>query len=195
MIVAFGHEAGCGKDTFIMFCMDYIRAKYKSVEVLREGFADRLYDLCHSLYSWAGFQRRQHYIQNPKAKEEVLPAIGKTPRECLIGIAEGVREFDPFAWLSPVYRNKPRHLKFISDLRTEQEVAVGKEVGAYLVKIERPNRPQIDCKVSAILRNRTDCWNEVIVNDGDLTAFLAKAIEFSERVLEPHIRACLIARK
>lgn len=195
MIVAFGHEAGCGKDTGIMFCMDYLRARFKGLEILREGFADRLYDLCFNLYSWAGFQRRQFYIQNPKAKEEKLSALGKSPRELLIGIAERVREFDPYAWLNPVFRNKPKHLKFISDLRTPQEVEVGRELDAYLVKIERPNRPQITCAVSAMLRDRTDCWDEVIVNEGTLSEFNQKMVEFTERKLVPHVQSCLFAKK
>lgn len=195
LIVAFGHEAGCGKDTFIMFCTDYLRAKFKALEIIREGFADRLYDLCYSLYGWAGFRLRQHYIQHPKAKEEILPAIGKTPRDCLIGIAERVREFDPYAWLNPVYRNKPRHIKFISDLRTPQEVEVGQTLGAYLVKIERPDRPVINCNVSAMLRGRTDCWSEIIVNSGSLTDFREKSIEFCERMLVPHIQQCLFAKR
>lgn len=195
MIVAFGHEAGCGKDTFIMFCTDYLRAKFKALEIIREGFADRLYDLCYSLYSWAGFQRRQFYIANPKAKEEILPALGKSPRDLLIGVAEKVREFDPYAWLNPVYRNKPRHIKFISDLRTTQEVEVGQTLGAYLVKIDRPDRPAVNCKVSAILRGRSDCWNEIILNTGSLTTFREQSIEFCERKLVPHIQACLYAKR
>jgi hypothetical protein len=195
MIFAFGHEAGCGKDTFIMFCMDELRARFKGLELIREGFADRLYDLCFNLYSWAGFQQRQFYITNPKAKEEVLPALGKTPRQLLIGIAEKVREFDPCAWLNPVFRNKPRHLKFISDLRTPEEVEVGRSLGAYLVKIERPGCPKVQCAVSALLRDRTDCWDEVILNDGNLSQFRDKALEFNERKLVPIIQSVLLAKK
>lgn len=191
MIVAFGHEAGTGKDTFVMFAIDYLRAKFKQLELQREGFADRLYDLCFNLYGWAGFRQRQYYVSNPKAKEETLAAIGRTPRQCLIGVAEKVREFDLNAWLQPVYLNKPRHVKFITDLRTPQEAEAGREHGAYLVKIDRPNRPQINCAVSAMLRGRTDVWDETITNDGSLSEWRDKAIEFCERRLMTHIQQCL----
>lgn len=191
MIVAFGHEANTGKDTFVMFAMDYLRSKYKSLELVREGFADRLYDLCYSIYGWAGFHRRQYYITNPKAKEEILPAVGRTPRQLLIGIAEKVREFDPHAWLKPVYLNKPRHVKFITDLRTPQEVETGKELGAYMVRIDRPDRSVIECAVSAMLRGRNDLWKEIILNNGSLSDWRDKAVEFSDRVVVPHIQECL----
>lgn len=194
MIIALGHEAGTGKDTFVMFAIDYLRQKYKQLDIQREGFADRLYDLCYSLYSWAGFKSRHYYIANPKAKEEILPAVGKTPRQLLIGIAEKVREFDPCAWLKPVLMNKPAHLKWITDLRTPEEVKQAKETGIYLLKIDRPDAPRIECNVSAMLRGWNG-WDEIIINDGNLEVWRNKAIEFCERKIVPHLRNALLVRK
>lgn len=191
MIIAFGHEPGTGKDTFVMFAIDYLRAKFKNLELQREGFADRLYDMCFHLYGWAGFHQRQYYVANPKAKEEVLEAIGKTPRQCLIGLAEKMREFDPKVFLQPVYRNKPRHVKFITDLRTPEEVEEGKKHGVYFVKIDRPGKPKVECRVSAMLRERPEVWDEIILNTGSLSDLRDKAIEFCDRVTLSHIQTCL----
>lgn len=195
MIIAFGHEPNTGKDTFVMFIVDFLRQKYKQLEIQREGFADRLYDLCYSLYGWAGFRTRQYYMGNPKAKEEILPAVGKTPRQILIGVAEKVREFDPYAWLSPVFRNRPRHLKLITDLRTPQEVEVGKQIDAYFVRIDRPDRPRIECSVSAMLRGHDHVWDEIITNDGNLETWREKALSFCERKIVPHIQQCLLEKR
>jgi hypothetical protein len=195
MIIAFGHEAGTGKDTFVMFAIDYLRTRFKNLELQREGFADRLYDLCFNLYGWAGFRQRQYYLATPKAKEEILPAIGKTPRECLIGLAEKMREFDPQVFLQPVYQNKPRHIKFITDLRTPEEVTAGREHGAYLVKIDRPGRPQIECRVSAMLRGTPDVWSEIILNTGTLSDLRDQSLEFCDRVCVPHIQKCLLEKR
>lgn len=194
MIYAFGHEPNTGKDTLVMFIIDHIRAKFKNLDIPREGFADRIYDLAFSLYGWAGFQTRHYYMANPKAKEAVLPAVGKTPRQIVIGIAEHVREFDPEAWLRPVFLNKPKHAKFITDLRTFEEVEVGRKLGAYLVRIDRPDAPKIECKISKILRG-WEGWNEVLVNDGDLTKWRQTGIDFAERVVIPGIQKILLAGK
>jgi hypothetical protein len=192
MIYAFGHEPNTGKDTLVMFIIDHLRAKFKNLDIPREGFADRIYDLCHSLYGWAGFQTRHYYAANPKAKEVILPLVGKTPRQLVIGIAEHVRMFDPSAWLRPVFLNKPKHAKFITDLRTFEEVQEGKKLGAYLVRIDRPDAPKIECTVSAILRG-WDGWDETLVNDGDMTKWRETAIAFAERKVVPGIQKILLS--
>jgi hypothetical protein len=195
MIIALGHEAGTGKDTFVMFAIDYLRQKYKNLELNREGFADRVYDLCYSVYSWAGFRTRHYYITNPRAKEEILAPIGKTPRQCLIGVAEKVREFDPQAWLNAVFQNKPKHVKWITDLRTPEEVEVGRKLGAYLVRVQNPNAPAIQCSVSAMLRGREDVWDETLINDGTLDQWKEQAFAFCDRKVVPHIQQCLLEKR
>lgn len=195
MIIALGHEPNTGKDSFVMFAIDYLRQKFKQLDIQREGFADRVYDLCYALYGWAGFRSRQYYINNPKAKEEILPAIGKTPRQCLIGVAEKVREFDPDAWLQPVYKNPVRHVKFITDMRTIEEVDAGNKLGAYMLRIDKPNAPKIECRVSALLRGRDELWHEILNNSGTLSDWRDQSIAFCDRKIVPHIKQCLSEKR
>ncbi len=190
MIIAFGHESGTGKDTFVMFLIEHLRHKFRLLDISREGFADKLYDLCQSLYGWAGFESRQYYLLHPQHKERAL-SNGMTPREILIGMAEKMREFDPHAFLNPVYRNSVRHVKFITDLRTLEEAEIGKQLGVYMVRIQRANKPLINCRVSAILRGRDDLWDETLYNDGTMTEWRTQAVEFCERKVVPHIQECL----
>jgi hypothetical protein len=190
MIIAIGHEPNVGKDSFVMFATDYLRQKFKGLDIQREGFADRAYDTCYSLYSWAGFKHRTHYIQYPHEKEIVLPKIGKTPRQLLIAIAEKIREFDPQAWLMPVFMNKPKHLKFIPDLRTIDEIRVARQTDTIVVKINRPDKPKIECKTSAILKDYQG-WDYVIENTGSLSEFRDSTLKFITTKVESRLMEIL----
>src|SRR6266496_2523002 len=122
MILAIGHRTGVGKDTVAMFLTDYLRSRnMKGLNIIREGFVDRLYDLCYSFYSWAGFQTRQYYTMNRKAKDELLPKLNMTPRQLLIALSHNLNNFDPNIFLNAITKNNDFHLKIIPDLRRPWE--------------------------------------------------------------------------
>lgn len=194
MILAIGHESGVGKDTFTMFLIDYMRTKnMKGLKILREGFADRLYDLCHSFYGWAGFKSRQHYVMFPKDKEVVLALIGRTPRQLLIDVSNKLNEFDPDMFMNAVTKNKDFHLKVIPDLRRPWEFDAVEKVGGYRLRIKKKGyESTTEMDVDLGREPYLDRWNLTIYNDGDLACLQKKAVEFAEEVVIPELHKSLI---
>lgn len=194
MILGIGVESGVGKDTFAMFLIDHLRHKQlKNVKIIREGFADRLYQLCHTFYGWAGFKSRQHYMVNPKDKEVVLPLTGKCPRQMLIDVSNCLNGFDPNMFLNAVVKDNNHHLKVIPDVRRTWEFeALAKMPDAYLVRITKPG---IDSKWEMDQELKTEPylsrWHMTIENDGDIACLQRKAVEFAEEVVVPRIYAVL----
>jgi hypothetical protein len=191
LILGIGNESGVGKDTFAMFLIDYLRSrKIKSLNIIREGFADRLYDLCFSFYSWAGFRTRQHYIINPADKQVVLPLIGKCPRQMLIEYSNALNAVDPNFALNAVVRDTTGfHLKIVPDVRRAWEFdALNNNPNAFLLRITKPG---VDSKweMDQELKNPPylEKWHETIANDGDLSTLNNKAIEFAERIVLPRL--------
>lgn len=191
MILAIGHKSGVGKDTFAMFLTDYLRSQnMRGLCIMREGFADRLYDLCYSFYNWAGFQTRQHYMMHPSEKNVVLPKIGKTPRQMLIDISHKLNEYDPDMFLNAVTQTKNCHLKIIPDLRRPWEFnkCIGTQ-GAFLLKITNPRiKTTFEMDHDLDPENR---WHAEIMNDGDLECFRQRVIGFAEEHVVPKLYEAL----
>jgi hypothetical protein len=189
MIIAIGHESGVGKDTFCAFLIDYIRQQnMKGLNLVREGFADRVYELAYSLYSWAGFQSREYYLRNRNAKTAVLPLLGKTPVEVLIGLAEKLREWDADCWLNANIKNKGAHLKLINDLRKPNEFRFCEEHGIFRLRIRVPGKPRSTLFSDVHLYDYPDeRWSETIDNDGTIAEFNEKVKEFGKRVVIPQL--------
>jgi hypothetical protein len=192
MILGIGNESGVGKDTFSMFLIDYLRSrKIKSLNITREGFADRLYDFCYAVYSWAGFKSRQHYILNPQDKEIILPKLGKCPRQILIDISNLFQShYDPNIFMNAVVNDGSGfHLKIVPDLRRPREFeALRANPSAYLLRITKPD---VDSKWEMDTELKTppylERWHETISNDGDLNVLNSKAMEFAERIVLPRL--------
>jgi hypothetical protein len=193
MILAIGHESEQGKDTFAMLLVNYLRKQQmRGLKIIREGFADRLYDLCYSLYKWGGFQTRQYYIDQPAKKNEVLPMLGKSPRDILIGIGNIVREFDSGAWLNAVIKEKSHHLKIIPDLRKVNEFEHLEANGAYRLKLIDPRKPRSNRESDVDLKDMPDHrWSELVYNDGTIDDLNNKVIAFADRVVIPVLQKYL----
>lgn len=193
MILAIGHESEQGKDTFAMLLVNHIRKQQmRGLKILREGFADRLYDLCYSLYKWAGFQTRQYYADNPSKKNDILPLLGKTPRDILIGMGNIVREYDSGAWLNAVIKERNHHLKIIPDLRKVNEFEHLEADNCYRLKLIDPRKPRSTRDSDVDLAKMPDeRWSEVILNDGTIEDLNAKVISFADRVIVPILQKYL----
>lgn len=186
MIVGIGHESRVGKDTFCMFLMDALRG-VRGLKVIREGFADRLYDVCHIIYGWAGFQPRQHYVRVPSDKEVILPLLGKTPRDLLIGIGNAVREYDAEAWLMNVARESTDGwLKIVTDVRKVNELLELKKQGAFLIKMTRGEKSTRETDVD--LHGYDLYWNVIIDNNGTRDELKRIATDIAERIIIPNLR-------
>jgi hypothetical protein len=183
-IVGIGHEAGVGKDTFTKYMLDYYRNTHPKLSIHREAFADRLYDVCYSLYSWAGFRRRIEYENNPALKAIELPKLGITPRQILIKVGNKVREYDPDAWVRPVIFNDTYKVKIVPDVRKDTEFAAISAVGGILLKISKPGYVS-ELESDVDLRNAP--WHMEICNGGTPHVLMEKAIHFCETVLNPKV--------
>src|SRR5215831_16002209 len=88
-MIAFGHRKSVGKDSAARFLCSHLRIHLKGSNIQHHGFADKLKNVCHQLYGWAGLQDREYY-ETPdtyKLKDEVLPVLGKSPRQIWIEFA------------------------------------------------------------------------------------------------------------
>lgn len=191
MILGIGVESGVGKDTFAMFLIDYLRSrKIKNLNIIREGFADRLYDLAYAFYGWAGFKSRQHYMINPGDKLIVLPKLGKAPKQILIDLSHKLTEYDQYFALNAVVQDTTGfHLKIVPDVRRPTEFdALDANKNAFLLRITKPG---VDSKwdMDQILRKSPylERWHATIDNDGDLGILNQKAMEFGEKVVLPRL--------
>lgn len=191
ILVAFGHQKRVGKDQFAKFCVDYLRQtdQYSRKKIVRRGFADKLYEFCYSMYSYAGFKTRQYYIENQEAKEEFLPAIGMTARQLLIDISNKIREFDPNIWLNGAVKDTTCDLLFITDCRYPNEFNTIESSGGILVRVTRPDLPVPTDMADTALIGWEDKWHHTINNDGDLNNLRLAAETFCRHQIinrKPH---------
>jgi hypothetical protein len=194
MIIALGHEAQVGKDTFSMLLTDYIRRKLKGVHIVREGFADRLYQVCHIAYNWAGFQSREFYMVNPHKKNEILPILGRTPREILIKVGNLLREYDQNIWLNPVVHDRSPHLKIITDLRKVNELDKCEELGVLTICIRRYEQDSTFESDTDLIPHRHR-FKRTLWNTGTLNEFNEKVMELAEELVIPELQAILRGEK
>lgn len=185
MILALGHSAGVGKDTFAMFLVDYLRAKgYKNLSIQREGFATRLYEIAHIMYGWAGFKTRQYYDQFPKEKDAVL-LNGQKPWQILEGLSGPLNGYDPDMFYNAVAKTKGHHLKIVPDLRRPTEFDKLLADGAYCLRIQKPGT--VSNRTMCHLLNGEERWHKTIINDAGLPELRAKAVEFADEVVIPKV--------
>lgn len=178
-IVAFGHQKGVGKDQFVKFCFELLRGKMGKMNLVRRGFADKLYDACYSMYGWAGFRTRTYYEHNPEKKSDKL-STGFTVRETLIAVGNKIREYDKDVWINANLRESSFDVLFVTDMRYPNEFLHVKAVAGNLaicVKVTRPGLPvPVDEADTAL--NGWGQWDVEIANDGDLQDLYLKAEKF-----------------
>lgn len=176
-LFAFGHQKRVGKDQFCTFLFDILRPQMARTRIVRRGFADKLYDICHSIYAWAGFRDRLYYATHGAAKDQILPMLGKTPREILIGLSNKMREFDPDIWLNSAVKGSDADILFISDLRYPNEFDAVKAAGGLCIRIRRPGLPEPTDEADTALNGR-EGWDLTIENNCNLGTFWALAETF-----------------
>src|SRR4051812_18861621 len=88
-LIAFGHRRRVGKDTAVKFGLSYLRGNGIK-QCARFSFFDRIKTIAHQLYGWAGLMDGIYYDNHPEKKEEILPAIGKSPRIIWIEVGQAI---------------------------------------------------------------------------------------------------------
>lgn len=173
-IFAFGHQKSVGKDELIKFCIDILRPQMRASKIVRRGFADKLYDFCHSVYAWAGFKPRVYYTEHPNAKNDIL-ATGFTVRDTLIKVGNKLREWDIDIWINANLRSEDFDILFISDLRYPNEFLQCQALGAKLINITRPGLPVPTDEADTALNGWEKKWDLTIENNTDLNGLYKHA--------------------
>lgn len=181
-IIAFGHQKSVGKDEIIKFCIDILRPKTRALRILRRGFADKIYDLCHSLYGWAGFKTREYYARNTAAKNDVLDN-GYTVRALLIALGQHIRKFDDSVWVNANLRSDDFDVLFLSDLRFPTEFKAVKDLGGTLIRITRPGLDTPTDEADTALNGWEKAWDDHVENDQCLNKLYKEA----ERVINRYV--------
>lgn len=183
LILAFGHKKQMGKDTLAKHIIDVLRPKRARLRIVQRGFADKVYEVCHVVYGWAGFKSKAHYDRNPKEKEVVLPLIGKTPRRLLIDIGTPVmRAYDDDVWINCTLRGDFDVL-LLTDMRFPNEFETVKKLGGHCIRVLRPSVPPSNDEADCALDGWEDKWTETVINDGGLDKMYAEA----ERLVDKYI--------
>lgn len=186
-IIAIGHHKNVGKDKFITFCIDILRARTRGVKIARRGFADKIYELCHSIYGWAGFRTKVYYDEHPECKNDLL-ATNKTVRETLIEVGQHLRKIDNDIWVNTTLKTVDCDILFLSDLRFPTEFLHCQANKALLARIVRPGLPEPTDEADMALNDWTDRWNVTIENNGDLQDLYKNAQAFCDFHLASYYR-------
>jgi hypothetical protein len=145
----------------------------KGSNIQHHGFADKLKDICHQLYGWAGLQDREYY-ETPdtyRLKDEILPALGKSPRRIWIEFATLVaREVYPYTWVDYLQQTVVADIVIIRDLRFPNEADRIHDHGGYVFKIERPGIVHTPDIADDPLEDY-EKWDAVLQNNATLADF------------------------
>ena len=186
LIIGIGHQRGVGKDVAARVMKDRLEnGPYSEVpSVVHTGFARPLYDVCVKLYGWAGLKEASYYDVHRDEKEQILPALGKSPRDILIAMGMKAREIHESTWLDLTMLTEA-DIVIISDVRFPNEADAIHAAGGYLLKITRPGLPEIsdpndpDNKLASF-----SFWDYHINNDGGLLQFGIKIDDLVEEIKE-----------
>ncbi len=186
-IVAIGHQKYVGKDKFITFCVDHLRSRTRGTKVLRRGFADKIYEACHSFYGWAGFKPKVYYDEHPESKKDLL-ATNKTVRDTLIEVGQHLRKIDNDIWVNAALKTADSDILFLSDLRFPTEFLHCQANGGLMVNMVRPGLEEPTDEADTALNGWDDKWCVTVANDGDLNDLYNKAVLFCDDHLKEFYR-------
>lgn len=173
MIIALGHKKRVGKDTICTLLSQYFTEYNPKIF----SFAQPLKQVTHDLYGWAGLKEGDYYETHPQAKMELLPALGKTPRDIWIETGLFFRGICVDTWAIPtIDKAKRQRIALISDLRFENEARLLKEAGAILIRVDRPQVKPTDDAADVALDGFTG-WDIVYNNDSLTMSMLEKDLK------------------
>lgn len=182
-IIAFGHRKFVGKDIAAKFLLTEYKITNPNLTVTKKAFADKLKDIAHQIYWWAGLQPKEYYEINPKDKSNVLPLLNKTVRQIWIEIGMKFREIYSDTWIDNILVGTKADILIITDLRFPNEFNKIKEKGGYCVRIDRWSVPPTNDEADFALAQCLG-WDYVIENDSTLKNLHNEVMEMSKELLK-----------
>lgn len=147
--------------------------------VLRKGFADKLKDISHQLFSWAGMKPAQYYEDNPHCKDDFLSALNKRVREVWIEVGMKMREIYPPVWVDYLIQGTDANLLIIPDVRFPNEITAIQAKGGKVIRVDRPSIvPTLDKADRALIGY--EGWDYIIENTGTLGDLHKNVVQFLE---------------
>jgi hypothetical protein len=180
-IVGIGYKKGRGKDTFANFMVNWLRKEHPELQVRKVGFADKLKDISHQLYKWAGLQPGIHYESNYPDKEVILPAIGMTPRQIWIKVGNALRDVYSDTWIDFVLRGGiTADVILVKDMGFTNEATKIQACGGTLVRMDRDGEMATDGRETEL--DSWEEWHFKVSNKGDLRALNDQVIWIGEQI-------------
>ena len=186
-IIAFGRRKRVGKDTCAKYLKTYLLMRFPKINVQIVGFADKLKEHCYELYSWAGLMPGWYYEEpaNEWLKEEILPKLGKSPRQIWIDYGNCVRDYvyEP-TWAHYILFNIKADVIIIKDLRFPTEAKYIEDAGGFNVEIENPRIPETLDEADQRLKDYQG-WFARINNNDNHTALNKAVISLAQTIWLP----------
>ena len=146
MIIGISGKAGSGKDTAakmleVLYANpdisyeDFINKRYKNfADIQIVHFADSLKETAQVLFRIGEWE-----TNTQEGKKTTINWIGKTVRELLQGIGQGLRDaIDPNLWIKILFANTEGWTNYIiADVRYPNEIKAIKERNGILLRIDR----------------------------------------------------------
>lgn len=169
VIVGFGYKKRVGKDTACRLLMSHLRQQ--GVHVQRCSFADEIKTICHYKYKWGGLRDRLYYEDHEKEIEEILPPIGKSPREIWDHEGFVAHSFCERTWCELTFSKMEGDVIIIPSVRRPIEIEyIKKYEGSKVFRIDRDVAPKSTHEVDHMLDD-FDGWDGILDNNGTLKDF------------------------
>ena len=188
MIIGISGKAGSGKDTAakmleVLYANpdisyeDFSNRKYKNfADIQIVHFADILKETVQVLFEIGEWE-----TNTQEGKKTTIEWIGKTVRELLQGVGQGLRDaIDPNLWIKALFANTKNWSNYIiADVRYPNEVDAIKERNGVLLRINRKDAGAGNHSSETALDNYKE-WDLVIDNNStkeDLFNILKKIVQ------------------
>lgn len=179
LFLAFGHSSRVGKNAAADAAEKAIVGSGGTVE--RRSFAEPLKRIAFLLFESYGLKPGAHYEANPDERTVPLETLGLTPVGIWVQVGNRLREVYADIWADAALRPSTADAVIISDLRFPNEAARIRELGGFLVKVERPGYAApvngSDRMIPADFR-----WDRVLLNDGTLGELESRAAGIAQEL-------------
>ena len=176
MIIGISGKAGSGKDTAakmleVLYANpdisyeDFANKKYKNfADIQIVHFADSLKETTQVLFRIGEWE-----TNTQEGKKTTINWIGKTVRELLQGIGQGLRDaIDPNLWVKILFANTEGWSNYIiADVRYPNEVYAIKKRNGVLIRIDRKGAGAGNHSSETALDNYKE-WDVHIENNGSI---------------------------
>ena len=176
MIIGISGKAGSGKDTAakmleVLYANpdisyeDFVNKRYKNfTDIQIVHFADSLKETAQVLFRISEWE-----TNTQEGKKTTINWIGKTVRELLQGIGQGLRDaIDPNLWVKILFANTEGWSNYIiADVRYPNEVYAIKERNGVLIRIDRKGAGAGNHSSETALDNYKE-WDVHIENNGSI---------------------------